>query len=236
MGQSLDCPWASTWATMCFMLWKWRNISIHDSNFVRPVKPWIIVQNWVHNYAQARRVSIPRIHRASSQIQIAWNPPMNGWVCLNTDGAVRVDVRTVGCGGLIRNSGGKWLCGFSKFLRNTSAYVAELSGVHEGLKLAKEKGFSKVEMRVDSVTVANCIERESSGSSNGWSLLKQIRCLLVGDWEVKIFHVYREANKSVDCLANLACDLGSTLTTMRTLLVFLGRCCSLIPWEFLLLD
>lgn len=35
---------------------------------------------------------------------------------------------------------GKWICGFSKWLRVCSAYVAEVWGVLEGLKMAQERG------------------------------------------------------------------------------------------------
>ncbi|PNX77292.1 ribonuclease H [Trifolium pratense] len=55
-------------------------------------------------------------------------PPPDGWVKLNTDGSCRDD-GSIGCGGVIRGSAGEWLGGFSKFIGNGNAYVAELWGI-----------------------------------------------------------------------------------------------------------
>lgn len=79
---------------------------------------------------------------------------------------------------MIRNVEGRWLCGFSKFIGNSSAYVAELWGDFEGLKLVRDRGFSKVELQIDSLVVAKSILGEGCGSSKGWSLMKQIKHLL----------------------------------------------------------
>lgn len=52
---------------------------------------------------------------------------------------------------------------------------------------------------------------EVIGRSDGWSLVGQIRKLLSAEWEVRICHVYREANRSADALANLGCLDGPQL-------------------------
>jgi hypothetical protein len=63
--------------------------------------------------------------RQQMEIDIAWQQPEEGWVVLNTDGASRRDV-AAGCGGLLRNSNGQWIGGFSRHLGMCSAYFAEL--------------------------------------------------------------------------------------------------------------
>lgn len=110
---------------------------------------------------------------------------------------------------MIRDSSGQWLCGFSKFVGDSSAYIAELWGVYEGLQLAKQKGFSHVELQVDSKIVADGLNSGSIGSSSGWSLIRRIRSLISEDWNIKIVHIYRESNKGVDFLANIGCNLDS---------------------------
>jgi ribonuclease HI len=55
---------------------------------------------------------------------------------LNIDGACRDGV--IGCGGVIRGSDREWLNGFSKLIGLGDAYIAELYGLFEGLKLARE--------------------------------------------------------------------------------------------------
>jgi ribonuclease HI len=124
---------------------------------------------------------------------------------LNTDGASRGDV-TAGCGGLIRNSEGQWLGGFSRNLGCCSAYLAELWGVYDGLCLARNIGVQKVKLHVDSSVVVQTLNNSTGGSIVGWRLIQEIRRLLTLDWEVKVSHSYREANTCADALANMGCD------------------------------
>jgi hypothetical protein len=35
-GMNNEHDWTSTWATACFLLWQWRNKSMHDEEFVSP--------------------------------------------------------------------------------------------------------------------------------------------------------------------------------------------------------
>jgi hypothetical protein len=51
-------------------------------------------------------------------------PPGNEWICINTDGAFKLESNGVGCGGLLRNSLGKWI-GLFKSRGVTKAYMAE---------------------------------------------------------------------------------------------------------------
>jgi len=48
LSMQLDCvlatDWKEFWAVACHLLWLWRNMDVHNSDFVRPVQPWINVQ------------------------------------------------------------------------------------------------------------------------------------------------------------------------------------------------
>lgn len=87
IGHGSDCDWGFIWASMCHLLWIWRNKNVHEPNFSRPFKAWDMVEQSVRNYS--------------------WKVPDSGWVCLNSDGASRNEEGIAGCGGLIRNSEGK---------------------------------------------------------------------------------------------------------------------------------
>jgi len=89
-----------------------------------------------------------------------------------------------------------------------SAYIAELWGVFEGLKIASSCGIQKLDLHVDSSAVVSTITSTKGGSAEAWSLLQNIRKLLGLNWEVRIRHSYREANASADALANMACEGG----------------------------
>jgi hypothetical protein len=55
-----------------------------------------------------------------------------------------------------------------------------------------------------------------NGGSMGFSLIKSIRRLLDGEWEVKISHAYREANKCADALASMSCTLDCNIVYFET--------------------
>lgn len=67
-----------------------------------------------------------------------------------------------GCGGLICDSMGSWVCGFFKSLGICNAFVAELWGVLECLNLTSRKGFAAVELCVDSEVVIKSLQRGTS--------------------------------------------------------------------------
>ncbi|KAK2365828.1 heat shock 70 kDa protein [Trifolium repens] len=144
--------------------------------------------------------------RNQSVVLIGWSPPKSQFVKLNTDGAYKVS-QVAGCGGVIRGCQGEWLGGFAKCVGLCSAFIAELWGVVEGLRLAHRLGFKKVELNIDSEAVVHVVNNGISSSVMGYSLLQRIRNLLSMDWTVEMKHTYREANKCADGMANLGCTL-----------------------------
>ncbi|PNX61102.1 ribonuclease H, partial [Trifolium pratense] len=104
------------------------------------------------DYYKACMVSQSGLTRQKEVSWIGWKVPEEGWVKVNIDGASKGE-RLAGCGGLIRDHQGRWCGGFAKFVGAGSAFVAELWGVLEGLKLARRKGFRKVEVNIDSSSV-----------------------------------------------------------------------------------
>jgi hypothetical protein len=68
-----------------------------------------------------------------------------------------------------------------------------------------------VELNIDSVAVVQVLKERRLNSSLGSALVKQIWKLLDMDWNIEIFHTYRETNKCADALANLGCSLGYDL-------------------------
>jgi ribonuclease HI len=89
-----------------------------------------------------------------------------------------------------------------------SAYLTELWGVIDGLRLARDRGITKLKVQVDSRVVVQTLNSSNTGSVVGWRLIREIRQLLALDWEIRICHIYREANACADALANMGCDQG----------------------------
>ncbi|CAJ2630505.1 uncharacterized protein LOC123911572 [Trifolium pratense] len=117
-----------------------------------------------------------------ANIWVKWHPPDANWICLHSDGAMKNDI--AGCGGVLRDQAGTWIMGFAKHVGNATAYIAELWGVYEGLKLARRRGFERVELRIDSMVVVRSIQGQKVGSV--------------------------AADKVADALATMGCSLKET--------------------------
>ncbi|PNX68268.1 ribonuclease H, partial [Trifolium pratense] len=134
LGRSMNRSWPSVWATGCYFLWMWRNREAHGDTRLRPAQPWNFILNWVDQYKRADVNDITSGTEHKTLVNIAWQRPEDGWILLNTDGASKNGV-TSGCGGILRNSHGQWISGFSRNLGRCNAYLAELWGVFDGLRL-----------------------------------------------------------------------------------------------------
>jgi ribonuclease HI len=204
--------WKNVWATTCYYLWQWRNKTVHDDSFERPLYPARQILQHVKDYHACISHGI---HIDASQhvaVQIRWLRPRQDYLCLNTDGAMKAGSQKAGCGGVIRDGSGNWVCGFAKALGTCSAFVAELWGILEGMKLAKDRNIQRLEVQVDSKAVLQCVSSSKNGSIRGRRLVRKIREIMAQDIEVHFQHVYREANKVADWLANLGCNLANGTT------------------------
>jgi ribonuclease HI len=140
------------------------------------------------------------------------------------------------CGGIIRGSDGEWLGGFAKNFRICSAYVAELWGVYEGLRLARRMRFNVVELNVNSLLVANVLNSHHCSSPMGRALVAKIRFLIAMNWEVVVKQTYREANQCADALASYGVTLDDGFCFYESYLTHLSQLLELMLWGFLCPD
>jgi ribonuclease HI len=199
--------WCETWAITCHCLWSWRNKELFDEEFIRPLHEVHVIQQKVQEYKNAARLNRAMVEKPQTVALIKWNPPREGYIKLNTDGACKSG-QLAGCGGVIRGSQGEWIHGFAKNVGKCNAFVAELWGVLEGLRCVRRMGFSKVEINIDSVSVVQLLQQRNLHSMSGGTVTRQIWKLLDLNWDIEITHSYREANKCADALANVGCSLG----------------------------
>ena len=75
-----------------------------------------------------------------------------------------------------------------------------------GLRIAKEHQVTKLCLQIDSSVVAGMLSRKERWNPGITGLIQQCHNLIEWEgWEVKVYHVYREANRVADILANLGC-------------------------------
>ncbi|KAG7577326.1 Ribonuclease H-like superfamily [Arabidopsis thaliana x Arabidopsis arenosa] len=143
-------PWSTTFALEAWWGWKWRCGNIFGENRkcrdrVRFIKDLAKEAVEAHSVAGNRSRTATRVER-----QIAWVPPREGWLKLNTDGASRGNPGRAAAGGVLRDSNGTWCGGFAVNIGLCSAPLAELWGVYYGLFIAWERRATRVELEVDS--------------------------------------------------------------------------------------
>ncbi|KFK31801.1 hypothetical protein AALP_AA6G160600 [Arabis alpina] len=138
---------------------------------------------------------------------IKWQPPRDGWVKLNTDGASRGNPGLAAAGGVLRDGDGNWCGGFVLNIGICFAPLAELWGVYYGLYIAWERRITRLEIEVDSAIVVEFLKTGISEYHPLSFLVRLCHGFISRDWIVRIVHVYREANRLADGLANYAFSL-----------------------------
>lgn len=81
--------------------------------------------------------------------------------------------------------------------------------VYHGLFLAWDIGWRFIELEVDSKIITNWFSKKKDLVLAGTSLVKVVLFVLARDWVVCPRHIYREANKVADWLANQAFTMDS---------------------------
>ncbi|CAA7051324.1 unnamed protein product [Microthlaspi erraticum] len=126
---------------------------------------------------------------------------------MNTDGASRGNPGLASAGGVLRDENGMWICGFALKLGICSAPLAELWGIYYGLWTAWERRVPRVVVEVDSELVAGFFNTGISDAHPLSFLVRLCYGFISRDWLVRVTHVYREANRVADWLANYAFSL-----------------------------
>ncbi|VVA22772.1 PREDICTED: ribonuclease [Prunus dulcis] len=143
----------------------------------------------------------------SIPVELAWVHPGIGAFKLNVDGTCKPWSRAIGAGGVICDSVGDWVGGFSVNLGIGQILEVELWGLFFGLQLAVDRGISNLVIDMDSALVVHLMKSPDTFGGHPlagllascWDFIKLLR-------DCDLQHVYREQNCLADCVAN---GLGS---------------------------
>jgi ribonuclease HI len=185
----------------CWNLWKWRNKSIFEEDFHRPIDPIRIIFELVQAIGRGEHPQPPQVSQNFDTIYIGWKRTHGDWVKLNCDGAYKESVDIAGCGGLIRDSNGQWLKGYVWKIGTCDVLYAEMWGMYEGLRIARRQGFSQLIVESDSKLLVDMVTRNCKINGAIPVLIRRIRDLIKLPDEVQINHTLREGNRSADWLA-----------------------------------
>ncbi|CAL1413103.1 unnamed protein product [Linum trigynum] len=190
---------------ICWQIWKQRNEECMDGASFSEAKLACKIEAWFFIFHQAQLNANKCFNPPEEQrveIDLAWKPPPEGWVQIQADGSVLSPSGGAAAGGLIRDSMGRCRAAYVCNLGHCSITAAELKGAAEGLRLAWDRGFRKVELKIDSTTAIAVMKNCKDDSHRHGLLAQQVRVLLDRNWRVRISHVYRECNFAADYLAS----------------------------------
>ncbi|CAN1192982.1 Putative ribonuclease H protein At1g65750 [Linum perenne] len=77
-----------------------------------------------------------------------------------------------------------------------------MRGIVEGLGIAWNKGIRRVRIRSDSTIAIKLLTDENWINHQHLHLVRLFQELRARDWEIKVEHIFREANQAADFIAD----------------------------------
>ncbi|KAK8521567.1 hypothetical protein V6N12_031461 [Hibiscus sabdariffa] len=194
-------PWNLLFSSCVWQIWKSRNDRVfaslnHDPSItLSRCISWAMSYNNLYHSARASDVSL----QSSCQF-LQWQSPPVGWVCLHVDGAINTGTGLGLIGGLFRNSVGSWISGYGRSIGFSDALTSELWAIHDGLVLAWNNGFRKLQVRSD-CTMAISLITNSDAASSSHALVRAIVGFRRRSWSLDFIWVPHEINRPADSLA-----------------------------------
>ncbi|GAU49093.1 hypothetical protein TSUD_137780 [Trifolium subterraneum] len=202
-----EVDWISTFMVACWHLWTWRNKSIFEEGFQRPHEPTFATLKVAKEIEGCSQDT--GSNRKSDTIYIGWKIPQEGWIKLNCDGSQNDRVGLAGRGGLLWDSNGKWIKGYSRKIGSCDALHAEMWGMYVGMNLAWSQRITHLHVESDSKVLIDMVTERIKLNGSTPTLVVRIRNLLALSWQVILSHTWHEGNRSTDWLANFSYSLDS---------------------------
>ncbi|KAJ1432898.1 Ribonuclease H-like superfamily [Sesbania bispinosa] len=106
--------------------------------------------------------------------------------------------------GLLRDSKGEWLAGFSSNEENGSPQLAELLALRNGLEVAWSFGCRALICECDAREIVNVVNGITDFNYHPFAaVVVQVKRLMEKDWVVHLSHIPREANCAADIVAKI---------------------------------
>ncbi|CAN1172909.1 Putative ribonuclease H protein At1g65750 [Linum perenne] len=189
-----------------WLLWKTLNEAVFEQKHATSDQLRLRVLHWIAGVRETMKADSqvmfkPVLQREEALIQ--WNPVPEGFITINTDGSVLHPSKQAAAGGIIRDWQGRKIAVFVANLGVCSIMRAELKAVDIGLKIAWELGFRKAHLQLDSKSAVSTIRSSSIDEDfRHCQTVRSIHERMSKNWEIRISHVFREANKVADLLAH----------------------------------
>lgn len=145
---------------------------------------------------------------AGSDRWISWNSINFNCHILNVDGSRLGTPTRAGYGGLIRNSVGLFLKGFSGLIHGSTCILqVDLTAILEGFRMVVIMGIEELVCFSDSQILVNLVSGEVSKFHAYTVIIQDIKDIIASH-NFRIFHTLREGNRC----ANFLAKIGATST------------------------
>ncbi|KAK8520480.1 hypothetical protein V6N12_004417 [Hibiscus sabdariffa] len=131
-----------------------------------------------------------------------WERLDEGWVCLNTDGAVSSSTGYGSVGGIFRTHDGSWLLGFNKSVGVIQSFQSKLWAIFYGLQIARDNGFVHLLIQTDCLEAVTRLNAPSAGSDVNALVRAIVRLRSAGETTI-VRWIPRVENKLAVAMAKL---------------------------------
>jgi len=153
---------------------------------------------------------------ASSDRYVKWNSRDHQAPVLNVDGSCIGTPKRTGYSGVLRNSVGYYISGFSGFIPNTTdILLAELTAIHQGLILVIDMDMNDLVCYSDSLQAINLVMNEIPRYHTYAVLIQNIKDLLASQ-NISLHHTLREGNHCADFLAKYGASTDEEFVIHQT--------------------
>lgn len=194
-------PWSTLFGYLCWDIWTHRCTCLFGvDQESKPLNPLCSLFKACADQDVLQKLAKSGSRQAASALPIE---TMEGDVELYVDGSVLGDGRS-GCGGVALRGVGNWIVGFSYKLIGVPPVIAELLACLHGLHLCWARGFRNICLFSDCIEAINFLLRGCEDQHPYADIITDVRLLMNRDWNVKVYHVYREHSRVADQLAKMS--------------------------------
>ncbi|KAJ1437894.1 Ribonuclease H-like superfamily [Sesbania bispinosa] len=144
-------------------------------------------------------------HFLHPEASLRWSPPESDWFKINVDDSFILHTQLMGAGGLIQNSFGRWIRGFSSFEDVGDILLAELLAILRGLQVAHSLGLQFIVCESDSISAVDLISNHHLVDGGFYvEALSRIRAMQCYFAQVVFRTISRSINVPAGFLARMA--------------------------------
>ena len=223
---SSHVPWYQIFLFAIWLIWKDRNQFVFRNKNLNPnLAKEILDRASKFVFCTCNQLTTKRMILKS----VRWEKPRVGWLTLNADGSATESPEMAGGGGLIRDGNGDWIIGFARKIGTTTSFLVELWALWDGLILCLQIQAQAVIIELDAKFVVDAFNLQNYSNSKVSSVMDDCKHLASQLPQMRVRHVYREANRCADCLAKLGTSLKSDFVVFSSPPVALFICWRLMP-------